>query len=39
MSCPACGEELDLDPDGGWCDNCKEYWDKDELKEKWKEDE
>jgi len=39
MSCPKCGNELELDPDGGWCPKCKDYWDKHELKEKWKEDE
>lgn len=33
MSCPKCGEELELDPDGGWCDECHEYWDLGNLKE------
>ena len=33
MSCPACGLDLDMDPDGGWCERCKSYWDMVDLEE------
>lgn len=33
MSCPRCGEDLELDPDGGWCNECGQYWDLTVLKD------
>jgi transposase len=30
-NCPRCGHELELDPDGGWCSHCQEYWDNVDL--------
>jgi rubrerythrin len=26
LSCPRCGHLLDMDPDGGYCPNCDDYW-------------
>lgn len=37
MSCPRCGEEMRLDPDGGYCPICEEYWHMNDLIEVWKE--
>lgn len=34
MSCPKCGAPLDMDPEGGWCDKCQEYWPEDILEER-----
>ena len=39
MSCPKCGSKLELDPDGGYCPECDEYWDERDLEEKLKEEE
>jgi len=33
MDCPRCGRLLELDPDGGWCDSCGDYWDIYDLNE------
>jgi endogenous inhibitor of DNA gyrase (YacG/DUF329 family) len=30
-NCPRCGEDLELDPDGGWCPKCETYWDNVDL--------
>ncbi len=30
-TCPKCGAVLELDPDGGWCPECEEYWDNVDL--------
>lgn len=29
--CRKCGESLQLDPDGGWCASCEDYWDNVDL--------
>lgn len=39
MSCPACGKDLDMDPDGGWCEKCQTYWSINELNDRWAEEE
>lgn len=38
MSCPRCSTMLDLDPDGGWCPQCKEYFPPDILMQYLEED-
>ena len=39
MSCPKCGKRLDMDPDGGWCDSCEDYFPMDILIERMEEEE
>jgi len=34
MSCPHCGGELEIDPEGGWCEFCGEYFPIDVLEER-----
>lgn len=31
--CQKCGTILELDPDGGWCPKCEEYWDKSDIRD------
>lgn len=37
--CPHCGEPLELDPDGGYCQRCGEYFENAELEEAAEEEE
>jgi len=33
MICPNCATELEMDPDGGYCPECDEYFPMDVLEE------
>jgi len=39
MRCPKCGRILEMDPDGGWCRFCEEYFPMDILLERMEEEE